>query len=103
MNRTLEQRIKFDLGLPVGVSTILVKRGEVERLCLVDIGPRGAVYVLLKPELGDMYITWERLKADKFDKKKLRMVGVYYVHADKVNTWFTEPVATLELPSDPTH
>lgn len=95
---TIEHRLKFGLGLPIGVSTIEIRRGAVTRRALVDIGTRGAVYLLPEPVDGDMYITWERLAGDKFDRKKLRMVGVAYVHKARILESFGEPVAVLDIP-----
>lgn len=62
--RTLEQRIKFDHGLPIGQSLVTFTLGERSRLALVEISPRGLVYYFTKPDEGDMYASWKRVKGD---------------------------------------
>ena len=62
--RTLEQRIKFDHGLPIGQSLVKFTHGGAERLALVEIGNRGEVYYFPKPRGGDMYLSWSRVKGD---------------------------------------
>lgn len=64
MARTLEQRIKFDHGLPIGQSLVKFTLGERERLALVEISPRGLVFYFTKPSEGDMYACWQRVKGD---------------------------------------
>lgn len=62
--RTLEERIKFDHGLPLGQSLVKFTLGDAERLALVEIGNRGQVYYFAKPRGGDMYASWSRVKGD---------------------------------------
>lgn len=62
--RTLEQRIKFDYGLPIGQSLVLFTLENRSILALIEIGRRGEVYYFLKPELGDMYASWKRIRGD---------------------------------------
>jgi len=62
--RTLEQRIKFDHGLPIGQSLVQFTLGERSRLALVEISPRGLVFYFAKPDEGDMYASWKRVKGD---------------------------------------
>lgn len=62
--RTLETRIKFDHGLPLGKSLVQFTLGEKSRLALVEIGQRGEVYYLTKPDEGDMYTSWARVRGD---------------------------------------
>lgn len=63
--RTLEERLKFDSGLPVGRSLVCFKLKGRERKALVGISPRGVVRCLTEPNAGDMYSTWWRVKGDK--------------------------------------
>ena len=61
---TLEQRIKFDHGSPIGQSLVRFTLGDKERLALVEISPRGVVYYFTKPDDGDMYSSWKRIRGD---------------------------------------
>lgn len=63
--RTLEQRIKFDFGLTIGQHLVKFVRGDRFVLALVEIGSRGQVYYFAKPEVGDMYASWKRIRGDK--------------------------------------
>lgn len=63
-HRTLEQRIKFEHSLPIGQSLVKFTLGERERLALVEISPRGYVYYFTRPNEGDMYASWTRVKGD---------------------------------------
>lgn len=62
--RTLEQKLKFDSGLPIGRSLVKLTRGPSELLALVDISPRGIVRVLRAPEAGTVYSCWRRIRGD---------------------------------------
>lgn len=62
--RTLEQRIKFDHRLPIGQSLVRFTLGARSRLALVEISPRGLVWYFTKPDDGDMYASWQRVKGD---------------------------------------
>ena len=64
MPRTLEQRIKFDHGLPIGQSLVEFTLGDRGRLALVEIGNRGQVYYFAKPRDEDMYASWQRIRGD---------------------------------------
>lgn len=64
-DRTIEQRVKFDLGLPIGVSCVeLVKAGKTRRV-LVDIGKRGIVHAMVQPKDEDMYTSWRRVTGNE--------------------------------------
>lgn len=63
-NRTLEERIKFDHGLPIGDSLVSFTLGEQSRLAVVNIGNRGIVQYLIEPQPGDMYTSWTRCIGD---------------------------------------
>lgn len=62
--RTLEQRIKFDHGLPIGQSLVQFTLGERGVTALVEIGNRGQVYYFVKPNDGDMYASWQRVRGN---------------------------------------
>jgi len=62
--RTLEQRIKFDYGLPMGQSLVRFTLGERSVDALVEIGKRGEVYYFVKPDAGTMYASWQRVTGD---------------------------------------
>ena len=64
MTRTLEQRIKFDHGLPIGQSLVEFTLGERSRVALVEIGNHGQVYYFVKPRDVDMYASWQRVRGD---------------------------------------
>jgi len=64
MARTLEQRLKFDLGLPIGVSCVRLVKGHRTRLALIEISNRGVVQILPQPEAGDMYTSWAKVQDD---------------------------------------
>lgn len=64
IGRTLEARIKFEHGLLIGQSLVKFTLGDRSVLALVEIGRRGEVYYFTKPEAGDMYLSWKRVKGD---------------------------------------
>ena len=64
MSRTMEQRIKFDHGLPIGRSLVSFTLGERSRHAVVEINENGRVFYLVKPEAGDMYSSWQRVRGD---------------------------------------
>lgn len=64
MSRTLEQRIKFDHGLPIGRSLATFTLGERSRLAVVEINENGRVFYLAKPTDSDMYSQWTRVRGD---------------------------------------
>lgn len=62
--RTWEQRLKFDYGLPVGLSLVEMTKGTQTKRVLVEIGKRGKVSILPLPEPHDMYTGWLRVRGD---------------------------------------
>lgn len=62
--RTLEHRIKSDHGLPLGQSLVEFTLGERSVVALVEIGDHGRVFYFVKPDDGDMYASWKRVKGD---------------------------------------
>lgn len=70
MSRTLEQKIKFDSGLMVGKTPVTIERKDGSRYtALVEISSRGTVHLIQKPEEGDMYTSWYRIKGNSADIK----------------------------------
>ncbi len=61
---TLEHRIKSHHGLPVGMSLVRFTLGKLSREAIVQIGSRGDVFYLIKPEAGDMYSSWRRIRGN---------------------------------------
>lgn len=62
--RSLEQRLKFDHGLPVGQSLVEFTHNGASRLALVEISNKGAVYYFPKPRSGEMYSSWTKVRGD---------------------------------------
>lgn len=69
--RTFEQRLKFDHGLPVGRSLVVLVlanppagREASPLRALVEVTARGRVYILPKPDDCDMYTSWRRITGD---------------------------------------
>ena len=69
--RTLEQRLKFDHGLPIGRSLVVLMlanppagRESTPRRALVEVTARGKVSILPKPDDCDMYTGWNRITGD---------------------------------------
>lgn len=94
--RTLEQRLKFDHGLPVGTSLVLFTHGGASRKALVRITARGAVYYLPEPRPEDMYTSWNRAIGDDS-----RMAGGVIVWAARDPEFMIpfagDPVATVPV------
>ena len=65
MSRTLEEKIKFDAGLPIGQSLVAFTLGNRKVLALVEISNRGQVWYFTKPQPGDMYKSWVQVKGNK--------------------------------------
>lgn len=63
--RTWEEIIKFDSGLTIGVHCVTLQLNYTTRVALVEITNRGNVYLLAKPNDGDMYSSWSLLEGDK--------------------------------------
>lgn len=65
MTRTIEQTIKFDCGLKVGITPVTVQRRDGSRYdALVEITLRGVVRLIPKPGPEDMYTGWYRVKGN---------------------------------------
>jgi hypothetical protein len=95
--RTLEQRLKFDHGLKIGINLVEFSHNGRNRLAVVEISPRGVVKAFAKPEPSDMYAGWFRIKGDVTTTKGM---GVYSWPAKNpdIMSWFKgTPTATVEL------
>jgi hypothetical protein len=104
MERTAEQIVKFDSRLSIGRHLVTLTNGKVDRLALVEIGKRGAVYVLAKPDETDMYVAFHTMKGNKLEHCK-RYPGVFVWGGREGGQDYTlihemfsgEPVATVRL------
>lgn len=94
--RTVEQLIKFDSGLSIGRTAVQIIRRDGSTYCAcVEIGDRGAVYVIPKPAESDMYTSWYRVRGDT-----LRPHGtpvVWGARTPAVMGMFNNPSATIDL------
>jgi hypothetical protein len=95
--RTLEQRLKFDSGLTVGIHVVRFTLGERHVDVAVRISTKGKVSYLKKPDEGGMYVTWRNVQGDKVTAD-----GPVIVWAARTNpelmAIFEQPIAaTLEL------
>jgi len=95
--RTLEQRLKFDHGLPVGISLIAFTHVGNLKKALVEIGPRGKVWAFTEPEVGDMYASWFEVKGDKTISGKGRLLTWPAKDVDFMAQFVGTPLATIPL------
>lgn len=95
--RTLEQRVKFDHGLPLGQSLVKFTLGDRVVMALVEIGNRGQVYYFVKPTDEDMYASWKRILGD-VTKTGSGAVMVWPArNAEFMARFDREPVATIPV------
>lgn len=95
--RTLEERIKFDHGLPVGQSLVEFTLAERSVLALVEISNRGEVWYFKKPAATDMYAGWVRVHGDKSHSGK-GAVRVWPANDSKFMAKFEgQPAAVVEV------
>ena len=97
MARTFEEKVKFDSGLPIGVSLVKLVKGQAERLALVEITDRGKVYLIAKPGDGDMYSCWDAVQGNKLVGIKGGVVVWGSRDAEYVKQFDGDPVATIHL------
>lgn len=65
-SRTLEQQIKFDSNLSVGVQHVEITRRDGSTYeAVVEISSRGKVMILPKPNDSDMYTSWYQVKGNE--------------------------------------
>lgn len=102
-NRTLEQRIKFDHGLPIGQSLVRFTLGDRDRLALVQIYPRGKVFYLVKPDESDMYASWKRVKGDATCTGEGAVMVWPARDAEFMARFEGEPAATIPVQMRPGH
>ena len=94
---TLEQRIKFDHGLPIGRSLVRFTLGELQRLALVEICENGRVFYMVKPGDGDMYSGWQRVRGDKVHTGDGGIVVWAARDPEYMAQFEGEPVATVPV------
>lgn len=97
MTRTIEDRIKFDSGLTVGVHLVEFKGCTSYRKVLIEITSRGVVNGLAEPREDDMYAAWDRIKGDKWCSRP-GTVAVWPARNPEFMARFSgEPSATIEI------
>ena len=94
--RSLEERLKFDSGLAIGCHLVRLTRAgrAIDALC--EIHPRGAVYLLVKPDDGDMYSSWRRVRGDTLKNNGATIVWGAR-DPDTMRMFDCELAATLEV------
>lgn len=96
MPPTLEEKIKFDSGLSIGVHPVtFVLNGVIERRALVEIRPRGAVYMLIEPDESDMYTSWWRIRGDMSSSEGGTVV--WGARDPALRKRFDNPIARIEM------
>lgn len=95
--RTIEQLLKFDSGLAIGTTPVTIERRDGSRYdALVDITARGVVRILRKPEAGDMYSSWHRVKGDTVVAEGAPIV--WGVRDHELLQRFCNPVKVIVIP-----
>lgn len=101
MTRTIEEIIKFDSGLSIGVHPVTIARRDgSEYSALVEVKARGAVYLMRKPDEGDMYTSWHRITGN--DATPKGGVIVWGARDPELLKRFDNPVATIRFPAKAT-
>ena len=99
MTRTIEQTIKFDCGLKVGITPVTVQRRDGSRYdALVEITLRGVVRLMPKPGPEDMYTDWYRFKGNTW--KLDSSVVVWGARNPEWLRQFDSPVALVVIPQE---
>lgn len=99
MTRTIEQIIKFDSGLNVGITPVTIQRRDGSRYdALVEITLRGVVRLIPKPEPEDMYTGWYRVKGSTW--KPVSGVVVWGARNPEWLRKFDNPVTVVVLPQE---
>ena len=97
MERTWEQRLKFDYGLSVGIHLVeLVKDGK-SRKVLIEIGKRRAVYGLAEPREGDMYAAWGRIRGNAWASRTGTVTTWPYENKEFMAQFSGTPVISIPL------
>lgn len=98
MTRTIEQIIKFDSGLGVGVHPVTIARRDgSEYPALVEIKARGKIYLIRKPTESDMYTSWYLIRGD-LAVPTLSTI-VWGARDPALLQRFDNPVATIRFPA----
>ena len=95
--RTLEERIKFDHGLVIGDNLVTLTHAGNEKTAIVNIGQRGKVLCLVKPEAGDMYTSWFQIKGDMTNTKNGAVIVWGARNPELMNMFAGTPVTTISL------
>lgn len=94
--QTIENLIKFESGLKIGRSPVIIQRRDGSTYsAIVEITNRGSVYLLPKPAPDEMYTGWYRVKGD--DVKLHGGVIVWGARDPDLIKNFNNPVATVSL------
>ncbi len=95
--RTMEQRLVFDSGLCVNsISLVRFTMNGRARDALVEI-KRKRAYVLMKPEDGDMYSCWYKVKDNGFAGMRGNVIVWGARDPELMHAFDGEPLATLEV------
>lgn len=97
MERTVEQKIKFDSGLTIGVHLVEFKQRTRTQLALIEITSHGSVYGLVKPSEHDMYAAWDRIKGDNWASRPGTVCVWPYKNPEFMARFEGEPRATIVL------
>lgn len=95
--RTVEQRLIFDCGLCVNaVSLVRFTMNDKVRDALVEV-KRKKVYVLVKPNEGDMYSSWYQMNGNNFAGIRGNVIVWGARDPELMKMFDGEPLATLEI------
>lgn len=97
MERTLEQRLKFDHGLTIGRHVVEIALGQHSRRAIAEISPRGKVYLLFKPRDTDMYSSWRQVKGDILSPKPHGSVIVWGARDPSLMQMFDGAAIKIEI------
>lgn len=95
--RTLEQRLKFDHGLIIGMNLVKFTLGDRSVLAVVRISARGVVTYMKKPTESDMYSSWTRAKGDAAHPADGGVAVWAHKQPQIMGLFEGEPVATVPV------
>lgn len=95
---TLEHRLKFESGLPIGLSLVYLTHKGHKLKTLVNIGKRGKVSILTQPKPDMMHSSWDRVKGDSLFSEGTTIV---WGARDKslMDIFNPEPLVSVEVSS----
>lgn len=95
MTRTIEQILKYDNGLTIGQTCVTIERRDGSQyIALVEIGKRGKVSIIKKPDAEDMYSSWYTVKGNE---TKVGTVIVWGARDPELMSLFDNPVKTISF------